>query len=244
MPTTMRDTIYDKPLKKIEPFVFDQKVARVFEDMISRSVPGYRKVLHYLPQILEGHLDSQKPLYDLGCSLGDSLLVLKQTLGDGSPPLIGVDCSEAMLEKAQKRMEDYHGTSDIIFEKADINEYPLQPCSAVLLNYTLQFLGPEQRLALLERIYDSLIPNGVLLLSEKLHFDNPLLQQKLQAVHHQFKSDQGYSQLAISQKRNALENVLVTDTLATHYQRLEKAGFTSYTCWYQELNFCSILAIK
>ena len=63
-------------------------------------------------------------------------------------------------------------------------------------------------------------------------------------LHHQFKRENGYSELEISQKRSLLENVLVPDTLEQHTARLAKVGFSRSRCWFQQYNFVSIFAIK
>jgi tRNA (cmo5U34)-methyltransferase len=63
-------------------------------------------------------------------------------------------------------------------------------------------------------------------------------------IHHDFKRAHGYSDLEISQKRSALENVLVPETIAAHRDRLTKAGFASVDVWFQCFNFMSMLAVK
>ncbi len=62
--------------------------------------------------------------------------------------------------------------------------------------------------------------------------------------YHDFKRANGYSELEISQKRTALENVLVPDTLEAHHARLARAGFPRSLTWFQYLNFASLIAFK
>ena len=113
-----------------------------------------------------------------------------------------------------------------------------------MVNFTLQFLAPEARLALLARIYEGLLPNGVLVLSEKLIFESIIENQHQIDWHHNFKRANGYSDLEISQKRAAIENVMIPDTFEKHQQRLQQAGFEQSYQWFQSFNFASMVAIK
>ena len=114
----------------------------------------------------------------------------------------------------------------------------------VILNFTLQFLPPQDRVALLEKIYQGLKPNGVLVLSEKFRFADEQIDELLIDLHHQFKRANGYSELEVSQKRTALENVMRTDSIDTHKTRLKNVGFAHVELWFQCFNFGSIIAIK
>jgi len=128
-------------------------------------------------------------------------------------------------------------------QEGDILELDFQPCSVVALNFTLQFIAPEQRLALLTRIHQSLLPGGALILSEKLRFEDPLEQQLLTDLHIGFKRANGYSELEIAQKRSALDNVMKPDSLEQHRERLLGAGFSQVIPWFQCLNFTSLIAL-
>ena len=126
----------------------------------------------------------------------------------------------------------------------DILTTEIANASVVVLNFTLQFITPEDRSVLLERIADGMRPGGVLILSEKVVFDDEHLDKLLSDMHHEFKRAHGYSDLEISQKRSALENVLIPETIATHRERLARVGFASVDVWFQCFNFMSMLAVK
>ena len=91
----------------------------------------------------------------------------------------------------------------------------------VVMNFTLQFIPPDDREALLKRIYDGLNPGGMLVLSEKIRHPTLNGNELLIDLHHQFKRDNGYSELEVSQKRAALEKVMLTDTFSEHESRLK-----------------------
>ena len=128
--------------------------------------------------------------------------------------------------------------------KADIRDIEIENASVVVLNFTLQFLSPEDRYSLLEKIYAGLRPGGILILSEKYVFENQTAHELLIDLHHDFKRANGYSELEISQKRSAIENVMRPDSIESHKQRFEKIGFSSYEVWFQCFNFGSMFAIK
>ena len=89
-----------------------------------------------------------------------------------------------------------------------------------------------------------MLPSGVLIISEKISFDNKQEEALNVDIHHAFKRAHGYSDLEVSQKRTALEKVLIPETIEAHQQRLKNAGFQTSTVWFQCLNFISIAAIR
>ena len=114
----------------------------------------------------------------------------------------------------------------------------------VVLNFTLQFITPEQRTELINRIAKNLVPGGLLVLSEKVTDQDNVCKELLIDLHHDFKRANGYSELEIAQKRTALENVMRPDSLSCHQERLTNAGFSHIAPWFQCFNFLSIVAIK
>lgn len=238
------DTIYASPHGQVGDFSFDQQVAEVFPDMIQRSVPGYQTILHTLGLLTQKFAQEGSQFYDLGCSLGAASLMMRRHNPAANCKIIAVDNSQAMLERCRQHLEAYRGDTPIELHCANIQDVAVENASIVVLNFTLQFINPEERQALLSRIYHSLRPGGLLLLSEKIRSDDQTMNELLVDLHHEFKRANGYSELEISQKRTALENVMKTDTIACHKERLANAGFEHFDLWYQSYNFCSMLAVK
>jgi tRNA (cmo5U34)-methyltransferase len=241
--TQSSDHIYAQPLEAITGFVFDQNVARVFRDMIGRSVPGYATLVSMLPVLAQEYVQDDSRCYDLGCSLGAATLALRHSITRHNVSIIAIDNSAAMVAQCRNYIEQDKGIIPVDVQCADICTFEINNASLVVMNFTLQFISPELRLQLVEKIFQGLKPGGALVLSEKICFAEPQQSQMTQ-LHHTFKKLNGYSDLEISQKRNALENVLVADTLQQHQQRLQQAGFTSITPWFQCFNFISLLAVK
>ena len=228
-------------------FVFNEDVAKVFPDMIKRSVPGYPTIVENLGVLAAQFAQPHSALYDLGCSLGAVTQALRRHVRADDCRVIAVDNSPAMVE----RCSEYLHAQDSMFQEllpvevleADILTLDLQPASLVALNFTLQFVAPEQRLELLTRIRQALLPGGALILSEKLRFEDAAEHELLGELHLAFKRANGYSELEIAQKRSAIENVMKPDSLEQHRERLLAAGFSKVVPWFQCLNFASLIAL-
>lgn len=230
--------------REIGEFRFDTSVARVFPDMIRRSVPGYTTIIPMIEVITEQYARPGSHCYDLGCSLGASTLAMRHGIGDRDCTLTGVDNSAAMIE----RCEHYIALDDhplpVSLRCEDILDIAIENASVTTLNFTLQFVDPDRRAELMARIANATLPGGVLILSEKIRFESDTEQSTQTQLHHEFKRANGYSDLEISQKRSALEQVLIPETLKKHRERLINAGFSEVMVWYQCFNFVSMLAIK
>lgn len=238
------DRIYAQPQEDVTGFRFDDRVAAVFPDMIKRSVPGYSTIIHMIGQIAERYAQSGTQLYDLGCSLGAATLAMRHRITAADTQIIAVDNSPEMLERCRAVLAADSGEIPVNLELANVQDVAIQQASVSVLNFTLQFVTLGERSALLGRIAAGTVPGGVLILSEKIAFEDAEHQVLMTELHHNFKRANGYSDLEIAQKRTALENVLIPETLKTHQQRLLQAGFRSVDCWFQCFNFASIIAFK
>lgn len=239
------DNIYNTPLEQVAGFTFDEQVVQVFPDMIKRSVPGYEKIIHTIGMITSRYAQNNSNLYDLGCSLGAATLSMRRGLNNKTDcRIIAVDNSPAMIKQCEQYIHAYKSNIPVTVLCDNICNIRIENGSIVILNFTLQFLTPKKRLALLTNIYKGLLPGGILVLSEKFTFEDDVCQQLLIDLHLDFKRNQGYSELEISQKRSSLDNVLISDTVEEHFTRLQQAGFKHNNLYYQCFNFGSIISIK
>ena len=221
-------------------FVFDEAVAAVFPDMIKRSVPGYPAIINMIQLLAERYAQPGSAVFDLGCSLGASTVALALGCAGKDCRLTGVDNAPAMLERAKSALASRY--PQIRWLCADVREVPIEDASLVVLNFTLQFLPPDDRLTLLRRVRSGLRPGGMLILSEKIAARDEAEEDLLTEMHHAFKRANGYSELEISRKRNALEKVLLPESLALHQARLKSAGFSRSDLWFRCFNFVSLVA--
>lgn len=240
----MKDDIYAHQHEAVGAFQFDESVVAVFPDMIQRSVPGYQTILTGIGELTARFAQPNSNLYDLGCSLGAATLTMRRKLQHKDCTIVAIDNSPAMVNRAGEYLHAYQSDIKVDLQCTDMTKVPIENASVVVINFTLQFINPEQRQMLLKKIYHGLKPGGILVLSEKIHVDDDTLQSTIEHLHLQFKRANGYSELEISQKRSSLDNVLISDSADFHIQRLKHIGFDSAGIWFQAYNFASFIAIK
>lgn len=238
------DKIYTERQANNGDFRFDAAVARVFPDMIRRSVPGYTTIIPMIGVITNRYVQTQSNCYDLGCSLGAATLAMRHGVGERQSTVIGVDNSADMIARCEHVIALDDHPAPVSLRCEDILKTTLERASVTTLNFTLQFIAPAERQGFIRRIADATLPGGALILSEKIAFADANEQTTQTELHHDFKRANGYSDLEISQKRSALEQVLIPETIETHRHRLTEVGFDQVTLWYQCFNFVSLIAIK
>ena len=242
--TKDKDNLFAKNRALTSGFQFDEQVVRVFPDMISRSVPGYELIVPMIGMLARRYALPDSSIYDLGCSLGAASMAMSRAVKKNGIKIIAVDNSAAMVKKCKQNLENTSGSLPIEVHLQDIIDTPISNASVVVLNFTLQFLNRDQRQALINRISEGMCAGGVLIVSEKICFDGHQEQIDQANWHHDFKRAQGYSELEISQKRDALEDVLRPETEQEHFKRFEKAGFSKIRRWFQCFSFTSYIAFK
>lgn len=225
-------------------FTFNEEVTEVFEDMIDRSVPGYTSSLRLIENLSRKYFIEGTHCYDLGCSLGASSMSLIKAMGKREGKIFAIDNSPAMIAACEQKCADLIKTGKVKFIKQDVNEAQIDKASVVVINFVLQFLNSKDRDGLLKKVFLGMKQGALLILSEKIHFDNKFRNQTIDNLHHQFKSNNGYSKMEISRKRDALEGVLMTDLETLHLKRLESIGFKKVRKVMTNLNFMTLVAGK
>jgi tRNA (cmo5U34)-methyltransferase len=239
-----KDKLFATAIDNINGFTFDDKVVSVFTDMIDRSVPGYATTINMIGMLAQRYAQQDTSLYDLGCSLGAATFSMGHQVATSGCDIISIDNSSSMIAKCKENLLCSSMAMPVTFLVEDITSSDITNASVIVLNFTLQFIPKEKRTALLQTIYNGLRKGGILIISEKICFDDDHLNALLIDLHHNFKKAKGYSSLEISQKRNALENVLIPETIDVHKSRLNGLGFNSVDVWFQCMNFASMVAIK
>ena len=237
----MRDTLFNANID-IAEFRFDKEVVEVFDDMVRRSVPGYDSMIQMIGLIARMYGQDNTNYYDLGSSTGAISLAIALNNKHQKNTFFAIDNSEEMVSKCKQNLESK--IDNLQATCADINQIHIENASIVVLNLTLQFIDVKDRSNLIKKIYEGLNPGGVLIISEKIHFEDKETQDQITNLHIDFKKENGYSELEIANKRQAIENVLITDTKAIHIERLKDSGFKDTSCFFQCLNFVSFLSVK
>ncbi len=241
---TSKDSLFLDKKSTVDDFRFTDKVAEVFDDMLGRSVPFYHETIAMTAQLLARFLKPGGRVYDLGCSTGNTLIELSRNLASLHLHFTGIDNSEAMINKAILKAEMYSKLDCVNFEVADIFNVQLLEPAAVIMNYTLQFIRPMLRQGFIKKICDTLPAGGVLIVSEKSVNHDPLFNRTFIQLYLDFKRQQGYSEIEISQKREALENVLIPFSDKENMDILRQAGFQHTDKFFQWFNFSSFVGVK
>lgn len=235
----MIDKVFNKSISK--QFEFDEEVASVFDDMLERSVPFYKEMQRLSIVFASKYLEENDRVYDLGCSTASTLIELSKYF-EKNLNLIGIDSSDAMIKRASNKAKAFG--VDIEFLNDDIFNIDFKNAKLFISNYTLQFIRPLLREKLIKKIYDSLDEGGVFIFSEKLISTDKALAKYSIDEYYEFKKTQGYSSFEISQKREALENVLIPYSNEENIKMIKDAGFSHCETIFQWVNFATFIAIK
>ena len=239
-----RDEVFKDTETEPGSFRFDSTVASVFPDMLRRSIPGYEATIGAIESLARRYVREGTRCYDLGCSLGAATLAMRAGIRVPGCNIVAVDLAPAMVERCRENVDADDCATPVSVVATDIRDIAVEDASMVVMNYTLQFLPVADRLAMIARVFDGMVEGGVFVLSEKVADEDPRFESLIVDLHHEFKRANAYSDLEISRKRTALENVLVAETAATHLDRLESAGFRHAGVWLKHFNFASFVAIR
>ena len=241
--TPPKDEVFREP-QPVTDFKFGEKVAAVFDDMLDRSVPFYQEIQRMIAEMAVDFATEGSNIYDLGCSTGTTLLNLDASVG-ARVKFIGVDSSEEMLKRCQQKLAERGFKHEYELVCTDLNRGILiQNASMVMMVLTLQFIRPLYRETLVKMICEGLNENGCLILVEKVLGEDSVFNRLFIKYYYDMKRLHGYSQLEISQKREALENVLVPYKLLENREMLLRAGFRYCDVFFKWYNFCGLVAIK
>ena len=226
-------------------FEFDENTANVFDDMLKRSVPFYTEVQRMISELAKTFAQNKSNIYDLGCSTGTTLLNLAKNIDKKNVKLIGIDYSAAMLKKARIKLKKNSVLKHCVLVNADLNkDFKIKNASIAIMNLTLQFIRPLNRDSLISKIYNGLKENGCLILIEKILPHNSALSRIFIRLYYDYKIRKGYSRLEISNKREALENILVPYRYKENIELLARNGFKTIDEFFRWYNFCGVIAIK
>ncbi len=241
-----RDEIFKKDIVRSSDFEFNREVAEVFDDMLIRSVPFYNAQQDMIRDLCLKFWIPGTNIYDLGCSTARTLLCLAQSLPDAK--LIGYDNSEPMLVRARQNIAAQGLTNRIELYAGDLNApvhtLTLDNASVVTLCWTLQFIRPLHRDTLIRWIYNGLLENGALLVTDKVLTNDSDTNRIFIELYYDFKRRNGYSESEILRKREALENVLIPYRIDENLELFRRNGFEIVETFFQWYNFAGFLCVK
>jgi tRNA (cmo5U34)-methyltransferase len=225
-------------------FRFTAQVADVFDDMVGRSVPFYDEMQRMTAELVAEFAQPGTNVYDLGCSTGTTLAALDAVVADGVR-LVGIDNSQPMLDQARAKLAAPGRNRPFELVFADLHDRPIiENASAVIMTLTLQFIRPLHRERIIRHIFEGMNDQGCLIIFEKLILPDSMLNRLFIKFYYEMKRRNGYSDVEIVQKREALENVLIPYRPEENVQLLKDAGFRRVDEFFRWYNFCGILAVK
>jgi tRNA (cmo5U34)-methyltransferase len=241
---TGKDEVFKESITKLADFKFSSRVANVFDDMVSRSVPSYLEMQRMIGELAADHYKEDTNVYDLGCATGTTLIVLNETI-PGHIRFVGIDDSGAMLQKCDSKLHEAGFTRPVDLEVADLNgKVDIRNASVVVLCLTLQFVRPINRQDLIGQIFSGLVPGGALIVIEKILAEDSSWNRDFIKYYYDLKRRNNYSEMEIAQKREALENVLIPYKLSENITLLREAGFSNYEIFFKWYNFAGFIAKK
>ncbi|HEY6975940.1 MAG TPA: carboxy-S-adenosyl-L-methionine synthase CmoA [Chitinophagaceae bacterium] len=238
------DKVFNEEIKKPSDFKFSSKVASVFDDMVNRSVPFYGEIQRMIAELSAGQALPGTNVYDLGCATGTTLIGMNTAVAE-EIHFIGVDDSEQMLDKCRNKLQEngFKRTFELI--KADLNQgIVIHNASVVVSCLTLQFIRPVYREKFIWSVYDGLISGGVFILVEKILAEEDCINRDFIKYYYDMKRRNHYSEMEISQKREALENVLIPYKLSENILLLRECGFAHTEIFFKWYNFAGLIAFK
>lgn len=238
------DTVFKNKIEKSSDFKFDAAVANVFDDMLVRSVPMYLEIQRMITELARDYAMPETSLYDLGCSTGTTLMSLNKVL-DESVRFVGIDYSADMLRICRENFskEGFKRPYDLM--EADLNKpVKIENASVVVLFLTLQFVRPVYRERLLKSVFDQMNSDGCIILIEKVLADHTDFNRQMIKYYYDFKRRNNYDEMEISQKREALENVLIPYKLSEDIELLTHVGFLAPETFVKWYNFAGMIAFK
>ena len=239
-----KDEVFKKPVEKSSDFKFDKNVVTVFDDMVTRSVPFYLEIQRMIAELSQEYAVKDTLVYDLGCSTGTTMLNMNNWVPDDIK-FIGIDDSPQMLEQCRENLTKAGFTRPFDLQHCDLNKsVPVKNASVVVLCLTLQFIRPLYRNQIMKEIYNGLVDGGCLILVEKILGEESSLNRNYIKYYYDFKKRNHYSELEISQKREALENVLVPYKISEDIEMVQAAGFSHCEVFFKWYNFAGMIALK
>ncbi|HMU46819.1 MAG TPA: carboxy-S-adenosyl-L-methionine synthase CmoA [Chitinophagaceae bacterium] len=239
-----KDEVFKNEIEKPSDFKFGANVAKVFDDMVNRSVPYYGEIQRMMAELAASHAAEGSFVYDLGCSTGTTMIGM-DTMVNPEIRFIGLDDSQEMLDKCKSKLMEIGFSRDYELRCADLAQgVKIENASVVVLCLTLQFVRPIYRERLLKDIFNGINPGGVLILVEKILAEESNFNRDFIDYYYNYKRRNHYSELEISQKREALENVLVPYKLSENITLLRDTGFAHCEVFFKWYNFAGLIATK
>ena len=231
---------------------FDESVTANFDAMLRQSIPDYGNMRELTFNLGRNFINATGGIVDLGASRGEALapfVALAAEKGESEQNLCyALEISDPMLAVLRERFGECRNVSVLKkdLRQIDDNFSPfLKGRNCLILSVlTLQFVPIEYRAKILRKCFNSLQSGGAMLFVEKVLGNTADLDELFVDEYYKLKNGNGYSYEDIQRKKAALEGVMVPMTDSWNREMLRNAGFNQIDCYFRNLNFCALVAIK
>ena len=225
-------------------WVFDEAVAECFDDMLSRSIPGYTD----MRQLVQNLCSSKLSYWDTGNTRG--IVDIGASRGSGVAGLIDhyqgdyfalIEPSKAMCEVLRDRFAcEIENGQVAVFNttyKDILGKDCLKGNTLVLSVLSLQFMPVSDRPEVLKGIFDSLHGAGMFIAVEKVVGSTEATSSMLVEEYHAFKQRNGYSPEDIARKAASLKDAMWPVSAEENERMFKNAGFKHIECFFRNLSF-------
>lgn len=226
---------------KVSGWQFDDSVTDIFDDHVNQSVPLYGDIQNIVANISDFFIDTNCPIYDLGCSTGETISKINLRHFDKNLKFIGIDESLSMLNKAKEKT---YLVKNINLVNSKIEDYTFKEKTNLIISIlTLHFLPVGERKKVISNIYNALNEGGAFLLVEKTYPQNVQCNDIFTQLYHDFKETKGLTALEIRDKDKSLRSKLIPLSLDENIKILQDQGFKT-DIFFKYLNFAGIICLK
>ena len=219
---------------------FGKKVPKSFIKHITKSIPFYLEGHKIICEISDFFLKEKSVCYDIGCSTGLLLNKISDRHKNKKIKFIGIDSEKSMINYAKKKYK----TNKIKFLNNNIQKLSLKISDLIISYYTLQFINPKYRQAVISKIYKSLNWGGAFIIFEKIRASDARFQDIYSLIYSDFKLNNGITPSQIISKTRSLKGVLEPFSDFGNRGLIKRAGFVDYITIFQWMNFKGYLCIK
>jgi len=220
---------------------FDEDIASNFVDHIQRSIPFYNELQDDVVKILNNVLTDNSIVIDIGGATGETISRINENMPQKCIKYFYIDNSSAMLKKAKDNLKD---VNYVTYFSSNIETLQLPKSDAIIMLYTMQFVPFAHRLPTLKKIYDSLKPGGILILSEKVSCKFKNVEMLFCDLLHNIKINNGFTESEIHHKQLQLQNVLMPLSTDEYLTMLQQIGFNEFDIFFKSNSFVGFIAFK
>jgi len=239
----------EKATQKQADFTFAHR-EEGFDNHIESSIRGYGNLHDDVVALSRYFVEEESDVYDIGSSTGKTIAAMAKQNHSFAPKTcyIGIENAAGFKDDMTKRVEevetDNPGTQ-MHFVYDDVRNVKIENACLVTSIFTLQFMPPNSRREVLQKIYNGLNYGGAFIFAEKTVAKDARLQEMLTFNYYDYKR-KSFSTDDIMDKERTLRNMLKPNTWQELTSMLACVGFDIYKIqpFWQNHLFVGAIAIK